>query len=216
MGRAVIDPQSDAELAGWCGKRDTFGGVIYCFEVAVHEGTHKWDLGMLGATWSYRVRDDLVIRARRLRNFAISEILQLHADVAKDQFADLYLSGPTGTQGFNYLLEEYNAYVHTLATRYCTQDGIADGVRVNGKDGILTFMYYLELYLRRARTAHPDDYAAIKADPEQVRLILTVWDRAELWLAKAADRYQLGIDDAVIRRWTYDPQNLAEIRMLKP
>jgi hypothetical protein len=85
---------------------------------------------------------------------------------------------------------------------------------VSSRDGILTLMYYVELYLKLARTQHPDDYAEILADPAHVTLIRTVWQRAEFWLERSAPVASLGLRDAQIRMWTYDPANLMEIEML--
>jgi len=164
--------------------------------------------------WPYRVRDDLVIRTRRLTNFNRSEILTLHANPAMDTYDEVYLTGQSGAQGFNTLLDEYVQYSHSLAARYCTRDGLRAGTRISARDGILTLMYYVELYLKIARTQHPDDYAEIVGDPGHVELIRTVWARAEFWLARTASLPQLGLRDATIRTWVYAPENLMEIEML--
>jgi hypothetical protein len=215
MGVAFIDVQTDMHLATWFrGSNATFRNVLDRFEVAVHEGGHIWDITMASSTWPYRVRDDLVIRTRRLANFNRSEILMLHTDPAADRYDEVYLVGSSGAQGFNTLLDEYVQYTHSLATRYCTRDALAPGTSTSARDGILTLMYYVELYLKRARTDHPDDYAEIIGDPGHIELIHTVWRRAEFWLQQTASLRQLGIRDATIRSWVYDPANLMEIERL--
>jgi hypothetical protein len=214
IGVAFIDVQSDTQLAGWFRTRATFSDVLGGFEVAVHEGGHVWDLTMIRTDWPYRVRDDLVIRPRRLTNFNRSEILTLHANPDADSYDEVYLRGQSGMQGFNTLLDEYVQYTHSLAARYCTRDSLRPGLRVSSRDGILTLMYYVELYLKLARTAHPADYAAIVADPGHVALIRTVWQRAEFWLERSAPFPALGLHDAQIRAWTYAPENVMEIEML--
>ncbi|MFO0648910.1 MAG: hypothetical protein U0326_21895 [Polyangiales bacterium] len=214
IGVAVIDVQSDAQLGGWFRQHGAFSNILDSFEVAVHEGGHIWDLTMIRADWPYRVRDDLVIRTRRLTNFNRSEILTLHADPSADSYDEVYLTGSSGAQGFNTLLDEYVQYTHSLAARYCTRDGLRAGSSTSARDGILTMMYYVELYLKKARTDHPADYAAIVGDPEHVRLIRTVWQRAEFWLNVTASNRQLGIRDAAIRAWTYAPENVMEIERL--
>lgn len=214
IGVAFIDVQSDAQLATWFRTRNTFNDVLNAFEVAVHEGGHIWDITMAGATWPYRIRDDLVIRTRRLQNFNRSEILTLHANPAMDSYDEVYLQGRSGAQGFNTLLDEYVQYSHSLAARYCTRDALRPGLRVSARDGILTMMYYVELYLKIARTQHPDDYAEIVGDPGHLELIRTVWARAEFWLAQTASLPQLGLRDATIRTWVYAPENLMEIERL--
>ena len=214
IGVAFIDVQSDMQLQGWFRSRANFAGVLNGFEVAVHEGGHVWDITMAGATWPYRLRDDLVIRPRRLTNFNRSEILTLHAAPDSDSYDEVYLRGQSGAQGFNTLLDEYVQYTHSLAARFCTRDSLPPGQRISARDGILTLMYYVELYLKLARTQHPDDYAEIIGDPGHVELIRTVWQRAELWLSRSAPYPQLGLRDAQIRAWTYAPENLMEIEML--
>lgn len=215
VGVAFIDVQSDTQLAGWFRDRSTFAAVLNSFEVGVHEGQHIWDLTMIGAQgWPYRVREDLVIRTRRLTNFNRSEILTRHPDAAQDSYARVYLMGKSGAQGFNTLLDEYVAYTHSLASRYCTRDALSQGIRVSSRDGILAMMFYVGTYLRIAREEHPDDYAEILADPEHVRLILTVWARAEFLLGRATDS-RLGLNDARYRGWAYAPENVAEIQRLR-
>jgi hypothetical protein len=185
--------------------------------VATHEGSHIWDFSNFsGGTWPYRLTESRIIRTQMLDNFARSEILALHVDRETDFYDEVYLEGFSGSQGFNNLLDEYNAYVHSLASKYCTRDSLGGGgFATSARDGILTFMYYVELYLKVARTDHPDDYAEIVGDPGHVEMILTVWDRAEFWLMVTADHPELGINDDVIRTWTYDPANLMEIEMLR-
>ncbi len=98
--------------------------------------------------------------------------------------------------------------------KYCTRDSLGAGTRTSARDGILTMMYYVELYLKKARTDHPTDYTAIVGDPEHVRLIRTVWQRAEFWLNVTASIPSLGLRDATIRTWTYAPENVMEIERL--
>lgn len=216
-GLPFLQAQSDEMLSTWFkGAPDTFAGVGSRFDAAVHEGSHVWGAKTFrGATRSYSVRADLTIETRLLKNFDRHEILARHVDAAGDTYAKTYLEGTSGAQGFNSLLDEYVAYAHTLAARWCTRDLVASGQRVSARDGILTFMYYVELYLELARTAHAADYAAIVGDAGHRRLIVTVWDRAELFLRASASDRALGIADAKIERWVYDPARLAEIRRLR-
>jgi hypothetical protein len=214
IGVAMIDVQTDQQLSSWFRQRTTFMDVLNSFEVAVHEGGHIWDLTMIRGEWPYRLRDDLVIRIPRLTNFNRSEILTIHANPAQDSYDEVYLVGQSGAQGFNTLLDEYVQYTHSLASRYCTRDGLRAGTRISSRDGILTMMYYVELYLKIARTQHPADYAAIINEPGHINLIRTVWRRAEFWLDRTASIPALGLNDQRIRAWTYDPENLMEIERL--
>lgn len=216
-GRGFIDAQSDGELETWFfGASDDFEAVVDGFEVAVHEGSHIWGFGRFDFdTYSYRVVDDgRIVVTVLLENFDRSEILTRHPDPASDLYAPVYLEGSSGAQGFNTLLDEYNAYTHSLVTRYCTRDALGGG-STSARDGILTMMWYVGLYLQIAREEHPDDYEAIVGDPGHVELILAVWDRAEHWLAVTAPYDELGLDDAAIAERTYDPAIVAEIERVR-
>lgn len=211
-----IEAQSDSELNLWMfGGADNFDSVLDAYEVAVHEGCHIWGFGSFSFdSYSYRVVDDtLIIETAYLDNFDRSEIMDRHPYPTDDFYSDVYLTGSSGAQGFNTLLDEYNAYTHSLASRYCTRDTIAGST--SARDGILTMMLYVELYLQIAREDHPDDYDEILADADTVELILTIWDRAEYWLEVTANSPELGIDDDKIEGFVYDPQYLGEIDRLR-
>jgi hypothetical protein len=216
-GVPFLQVQTDAVLAAWLGGApSTFDGVVSRFDAAVHEGSHIWGANHSSASSvSYSVRTDLTIEARRLTNFHRSEILAAHVDGDGDSYAKTYLSGSSGAQGFNTLLDEYNAYTHSLAAHFCARDLLAPHSKVSARDGILTLMYYVEVYLRLAREKHAADYAAILKDPGHRRLILTVWSRAELWLRRSAPFPALGIHDARIEGWAYATEGLAEIARVR-
>lgn len=217
VGLPFLQVQDDKQLLVWFTRApETFDGVASRFDAAVHEGAHLWGIKRFNpSTQTYPVRDGLAIVARRMKSFPWREILTRHVDVAADTYAKTYLEGPSGEQGVNTLLDEYDAYAHSLAARYCTRDLLSPGSRVSARDGMLTMMYYLETYLAIARTAHPADHAAILADAGQRRVIVTVWDRAEHWLRKSASIPSLGIHDDVIEGWVYDPERLAEVARVR-
>ena len=213
---AFIDVQSDTHLGAWFGGSDqNFDAVLSRYEVAVHEGSHIWDFeNFNGSRWPYRVvDDDLIIETAYQDNFYRSAILDRHPYADDDFYADTYLTGQSGSQGFNTLLDEYNAYAHSLASRYCIRDQFSGST--SARDGILTMMLYVELYLQIAREEHPDDYAAILADADTVDMILTVWDRAEYWLDISSVETSLGIDDDFIEGFVYEAGYYAEIQALR-
>ena len=216
-GLPFLAVQDDKVLKAWfLHAPDTFAGVASRFDAAVHEGAHVWGSKRFdGVSQTYPVRDDLPIKAKLQKNFHWKEILGQHVDRPSDTYARIYLDGPSGAQGFNVLLDEYNAYAHSLASRYCTRDLLPDGARVSARDGVLTMMYYLETYLAIGRTTHPVDYAAILADPGTRKVILTVWDRAEFWLRKSAALPALGIQAETIEGWVYAKERLAEIARVR-
>lgn len=216
-GLPFLTAQDDKVLKTWfLHAPDTFSGVASRFDAAVHEGAHVWGAKRFdGVSQTYPVRDDLPIKAKLQKNFHWKEILGQHVDRPSDTYARIYLDGPSGAQGFNVLLDEYVAYAHSLASRYCTRDLLPEGARVSARDGILTMMYYLETYLAIGRTSHPADYAAILADPGTRKVILTVWDRAEFWLRKSAALPALGIQAETIEGWVYEKDRLAEIARVR-
>jgi hypothetical protein len=213
-----IDAQDDGDLAIWfTGSDSTFDDVMSRYEVAVHEGSHIWGFGEFDFdSYSYRVVDDShIIRTARLDNFDRSAILDRHPDPAGDFYSSTYLEGSSGAQGFNTLLDEYNAYAHSLATQYCTRDRLGNGASTSARDGILTFMFYVGTYLAIAREEHPGDYEAILADSGHSDVILDVWDRAQYLLDLTADHPELGISDDQIAELAFDPDNVAEIDALR-
>jgi hypothetical protein len=217
-GVAFIQAQDDKMLAAWFeGAAPSFQGMGERFDTAVHEGSHVWVAKHFDPrTVSYPVRGDLTIRTRRLKNFDRSEIMSLRAaGGADDSYATTYLTGASGAQGFNTLLDEYDAYTHSLASRYCTRDLVQPNARVSARDGILAMMYYVALYLRLAREQHAADYAAIVGDPGHRRLILTVWSRAELWLRRSEPFDALGIRDAELEQLAYADDSLAELARMR-
>lgn len=216
-GLPFLQTQTDDVLKTWfSGAPDTFAGVAGRFEAAVHEGSHVWGSKTFrGRARSYSVRGDLTIGTQLPKTFDRSEILQKHVDRAGDPYAKTYLEGSSGAQGFDTVLDEYVAYTHGLAARWCTRDLVPEGTRMSARDGVLAFMYYVETYLEIARTAHPADYAAIVGDAGARRVVVSNWDRAELFLRASAGERALGIADERIRAWVYEPARLAEIERVR-
>ncbi len=217
MGLAFIKAQDESALTAWLtGAPETFAGVASRFDTVVHEGSHIWRSKRFdGRREVFPVRGDLTIETKRLATFHRSEILSVHVDRAADSYASTYLEGASGAQGFQTLLDEYQAYTHSLASRYCIRDLLPASQRTSARDGILTMMYYVETYLALAREKHPKDYFAILGDPGHRKMILTVWERAEFWLRKSKGQRALGISDAKIATWVYEPSRLAEIQKVR-
>ncbi len=139
-----------------------------------------------------------------------------------DSYADIYLDGnpadatfESGDQGFNLLFEETVQYVNSLATEYAFADRIRSGSSTSARDGILTFLWYVERYLRLARTEYPAAYARIADDAAWRDAILTVWGRAWLYLGLTAENPALGLEDDVLEGYVLDPVLLDEIDRLR-
>ena len=139
-----------------------------------------------------------------------------------DSYADIYLSGsPTdgtfdsGDQGFNLLHEETVQYVNGLATAYAISDTMNPLQRTSARDGILTFLWYTERYLKMARESYPSAYSRITGDAAWRELILTVWGRAWLYLEATKDIATLSIEGDQIEALVMAPELLAEIQRVR-
>ena len=137
-----------------------------------------------------------------------------------DSYADIYLDGDPfdgnfdgGDQGFNSVLEEATQYVNSLATGYSFADQYRGSV--SERDGILTFLWWIERYLRVARLDYPDAHAAILDDACWREAILTIWGRGWMYLEATDGMSNLGIDDAAILELVEDPDLLGEIQRVR-
>ena len=73
-------------------------------------------------------------------------------------------------------------------------------------------MYYLELYLKVARTQHPSLYGQWQADPDWQTFVRFSWARGHFWTQEANAYPKLGINDAAIWQRVNDPTNRQEIQ----
>lgn len=217
--------------------KTTGKAVIGQLSTIVHECGHSFDVdqsSFSGAT--YVIRDDLRLEcpgasfAGQDASFARSLI---KADPYAgerppcngggsgcDIYADLYLDGDpenaqfeVGDQGFDTVIEEAVQYVNSLATGYAFSDHYQG--MVSERDGILTFLWYMERYLRLARTDHPDVHAFLLGNACWRDAILTVWGRAWLYLDATADDPSLGIHDDAIMKLVKTPELLDEIEAVR-
>lgn len=136
-----------------------------------------------------------------------------------DFYASTYLDGDPnngnfegGDQGFGSVLEEATQYVNSLATGYAFQDFV--GWNVSERDGILTFLMYIQRYLRMARLQHPQVYSIITNECWR-EVILTIWGRGWLYLEATKDIQKLGIADAKIKELVLRPDLMDEIQRVR-
>ena len=210
--------------------------VLRSLSTVVHECGHVLDLSLSsGRTSAYVIRDDLQLDCRSGdtttrggKTFARSLITRDAYSARRppcngasragcDSYADIYLDGDpantqfeSGDQGFAMLPEEAVQYVNSLATGYAFVDQLGSS-RISEKDGILTFQWYLERYLRMARIDYPQAYDFLATDSCWREAIATVWNRAEFYLAATKNEARLGIDAAALETLVRDPQLLAEM-----
>jgi hypothetical protein len=191
----------------------SFGGLMDSVMTEVHEGTHGWDYEhALGQSYfGYWLRADLQFEPPKIDGFPRSEIYGMLVDDSTSLYADTYLTGDQGTYGWYELLDEMNCYINGMGAIAAVGEQIPWGV--SGRDGAVAFLYYLELYLRRARTHYPDLYAQLQGEAEYVELVQTQWLRTHFLLERADAFPELGIYDQEIRAHLHAPDNQAEIEM---
>ena len=131
-------------------------------------------------------------------------------DDATANYDSTYLTGTQGSYDFVALADELNAYINGLSCIAAVSDQIGSGI--SARDGVAASLYYLELYLKRARTAHPTVYAALQGSPDWVRFVRYAWARGMLWRHTATSS-ELGIGDEAIWAHVEDATNSSEIAM---
>ncbi|HVH43002.1 MAG TPA: hypothetical protein VM925_11685 [Labilithrix sp.] len=208
--------------------------VLRHASTTVHECGHFYDLGLSkGIATTYVIRPDLRFTcesgdttSRGGKTFARS-LIKKDAHSAKrrpcagsaggngcDSYASTYLDGQSGEQGYNFVLEEAAQYVNSLATALAFQEQYA-GSRASERDGILTFLWYIERYLAMARADYPEAYQLISENECWRKATLTIWDRGRFYLDATDEMSTLGMDDAELAALVNDPVLTAEIDALR-
>jgi hypothetical protein len=213
-GRDLLVDEQDDPYFGAFSDTSSFASLMDGLMTEAHEGTHGWDYGHAGVDdFAYFLRGDLQFFPPKLHGFDRSEIYGMVEGTATDLYKGTYLTGTQGTYGFYELLDEMNCYINGMAAIGVTGEYIPYGV--SGRDGAVAFMYYLELYLRLARTQYPDVYAQIQGDPDYVEMIKIQWLRLHFFKIYAADLHpHIGIYDGEIEELMYADENQSEIEML--
>jgi hypothetical protein len=220
--------------------KSTAQAVLKQAPTLVHECGHFFDLGAAkNGDAAFVLRDDLKFACKggdttsrggltfarsRLKTDGYYTSRKACGGTVKagcDFYADIYLDGnpddaafESGDQGFNSVLEEATQYVNSLATALAFQE-VYQGSRSSERDGILTFLWYIERYLQMARTDYAGAYEAISTDPCWRQSILSVWDRAWFFLEATKGMSSLGLDDGAVEELVKDPGLTAEIDALR-
>lgn len=219
----------------------TPASVLKGAATVVHECGHLFDLGEAkgAADSSYVLRPDLRFActggdttSRGGKTFARSRIkgdgfyakrkaCGGKAGQGCDFYADVYLDGNPddakfegGDQGYSSVLEETTQYVNSLATALAFKESYGGG-KSSERDGILTFLWYVERYLAMAKSDYPDAYDALANDACWRQATLSVWDRAWFYLDATSGMDELGIDDGALEPLVKDPALTAQIDALR-
>ena len=210
--------------------RSSAAPVLASLSTVTHECGHMHDLT---SGPSYHIAPNVKLsctKGRLPHTFARSRLLQdSHANDRRpcakgsigrgcDSYANTYLTGDSGNQGLDMLVEELVQYIHGLATAHAVAPERYRGVRgmtSSDRDGVLTFLWYLQRYLALARRDHPKVHAALMADACWRRAILTLWGRAWLYLEATGSDPRMSIDADAIEGLVRNPNLMAEIAQVR-
>jgi hypothetical protein len=225
----------------FAGEPDSGADIYASMEVIVHECGHVYDAFLSTATRdAYELTPELSFRCERGDTtsrggdtFARSRIVGDEYAALRppcsggnspgcDAYGDVYLDGDpddavfeSGDQGFNLLLEEALQYVNSISTAWAFVDQQPPNIAVSARDGILTFLWYIERYLRMARLEFPGAYERITQDDCWRDLTLGVWARGQRYLALSRAQPGLGIADAELLQLVEEPELVEEIERLR-
>ncbi len=206
--------QNDPYLS-WFVDTSSFPYLMDSLGTVVHEETHGYDYEH--ALWSqhfgYFVNTDWQPSVPFHEGFERGEIYAMVQGNACDLYTDTYLTGMQGTYNFMELLDELNAYINGLAALALVGE-YEPWAGVSARDGPLALMYFLQLYLERARTVYPSFYSQIQGDPHVTDLVLIQWLRLHFFLDVSYAFPELGIHDHEIEQLVHDPTHVWEIENL--
>ena len=210
----LIEERSDPYTCSFI-DYSSFGSVMESSMTEVHEATHGWDYGhsLFYQHFDYWLRGDLSHSLSfDVDGFPRSEIYSMIEDDSTNLYSGLYLTGDQGTRGLLELLDETNCYINGLGAIAAIADHVPYGI--SGRDGAVAFLYYVALYLRRARTQYPQLYQTMLANAALKEHIKIQWLRTHFFLMFADAEPHVGIHDGDIRNLLYQPHNMGEISML--
>ena len=213
-GHDLLFVMQDDPYLSWFVDTSSFAMLMESLMTVVHEETHGYDYeyAQWGVTFAYWIRSEWQPSVHHHEGFPRSEILSMLENDATDLYADTYLTGTQGTYDYMELLDELNCYINGLAAIALV--GEYEPWGISARDGALAFMYYLELYLRRARNVYPDFYEAIQTDDHMVDLVLIQWLRLHYFLEVSYAFGNLGVNDHAIEALVHDSANQSEIEQL--
>lgn len=215
----MLHVEDQAQLSNWVQTGD-FQALSMSASTAVHELNHMfgWELGGW-SDYAFFLCPGLVIKVANADTPARSVVYDLLDPAVGNlvmSYADLYLTGMMGSQGFWTLLDELNAYTHSIFVDYQLLDRLPMGYSISSLDGLLTFMLFAELYLKWVRENEPAKYDSVIATPTVKDLVLTLFERAE-WIIDetSPQKHRLSLDaDGILDR-VFDTAQYAEIEMLR-
>ncbi len=215
-GAWLLQEQYNDSYFGQFSDPNSWTGMVGWLDTLLHEETHLFNAYhaiAVGQNHALYFHEDLILYLPPEQGFPRSEIYsELIPEAQAGIYAPTYLTGDQGQRGFNPLLDETLAYVNEVPGLSVFGEYFQGGVSL--RDGAAAFLYFIEVYLRVARTDHPDFYAWAQSQDVYVQAVRTAWLRTYFFYEEVADGYPgLGISDGIYRAAATTPENLAEIEM---
>ena len=211
----LLDAQRNDSYFGQFSDSSSWTGMVGWLDTLSHEETHLFNAyyaQSVGQNAAIYMGEDRIVFLPNEIGFARGEIYDDIAQTARDGiYAPTYLTGSQGERGFNALLDELSCYLNEVAAVGLVGEYFNGGVSL--RDGSVAFLYFMQVYLRVARTDHPQVYSQLQANPVYPELVETLWLRTHYFLQFADQFPSLGIDDDMYRGLMYQVANLAEIEM---
>lgn len=213
-GADLLEAQRHDSYFGTFSDPSNWGAMVGWIDTLVHEETHLFNAYHaidVGENHAIYFREDLIYyMPAHLEGFPRREILEMVEVLRDGIYARTYLTGWQGDRGFIPLVDETTAYVNEMGTLGVLGD-YYPGSGVSSRDGSVAFLYFTQLYLRRARASHPEVYETLRGSEVARELVKNNWLRTHFFL-EHSDRYPgLGIHDGEYREAMYWPENLDAI-----
>jgi hypothetical protein len=205
----LMSQQNDSQLANFV-DTSSFDALMSSLMMVCNGETSIYDYAhATPSAFTYFLRADLTLQPAIVPTFARSELAQYITDNATSAY-DGALSGQQGTLDLTAVADDVAAFTNGVACIGAVTDQLTNGI--SARDGLAASIYYLELYLKRARTVHPSTYAALQASPDWQKVVRYSWARAAFW-RKTASSPLLAVADAPIWAHVDDSANSSEIAL---
>jgi hypothetical protein len=211
-GHALLSMQmSDSQLSSFIDSSSFDALMESLYSVCSSETSIRdYDLAT-PSTFDYFQTATLTLYATVLATFPKSELIGYISDSATQDYDGTYLQGQQGQGDVTVLADDLASAVNGLACLAAVADHLQGGV--GARDAADAQLYYLELYLKRARLAHPTVYAALKADPSWQKVVRYAWARVSFWAQTSAQLGGIAIADKPIWAHVTDPMSRMEIEL---
>ena len=185
-------------------------GMDYDVSSAVHESVHLLSQAEDTSRYRYLLVGGDTIEVPWTHSPDRSKIVRQLRKDEKDGYVETYLTGSSGQQGLELVMDELNAYTHGLVTEVALAPrNEGTGRRTGARDGVAHFQLYLSLYLRMLKHENPQMYREMSATHGQA--VATLWKQAERALTDSLPFRSLGIDDRWYLFRAYHPDQLEQL-----